>query len=585
MDITLITLSVFLGISFTRFVYLYFCKKRDFENQTQPYDIGIYLRSLRNKNVLSSLTQKKLKYNIKNQSKQPESQKNVLPLFPAMSDGILGASNVLHQYLCIDDYIYEGVSKLSNQTIDNFSDLSSQLKTYDHGFQGLARGGLNKIKGHIAESHVAKHFEQEGIEVNWPESSNQEGFDLLLNGNPIQVKCIENANNLVEHFQKYPKIPAIIPSDAKNIPEDAFYFNPVESVDNLFKYIQNTENPIIVDSQLSNAELTEQTIEGTDVALGAFKPVIPWVTVAFSGFREAKLLGKGDTDFLSSVKNIGLDAAGVGGGGTAGAVIGSMIFPGPGTVIGGFLGTFVGRAITNDIKQGPVKEAYKKVKRARRKIKKETKRVNEQYTEKLSLFKKSQQDKMNDKAQEMKNRIDKQVNDLRKWVVNQEKPSKTFKINLLKKIKNTTKYDNPKESNWTKYLWPSHSAIMSMAYQGYIQEHQRYFVEKFRKGQFKDKGELFQEFAKRGLCKNYIFSQIKKVEDQRKVKESELVKKIKQNQDQLLKLRYQSMKNFVSQVKKYTQQIQNELSPFVKEIKSHSNELKKEARKLGRKVA
>jgi hypothetical protein len=84
----------------------------------------------------------------------------------------------------------------------------------------------------------------------------------------------------------------------------------------------------------------------------------PFLTLGLSTLREIRLLKKKHTTLLTSVKNIGLDAAGTGigsfAGAKAGATIGTAVAPGMGSVvgaiIGGISGAFAGRKISNKIK-------------------------------------------------------------------------------------------------------------------------------------------------------------------------------------------------------------------------------------------
>ncbi|HUI09233.1 MAG TPA: glycine zipper domain-containing protein [Bacteroidota bacterium] len=84
----------------------------------------------------------------------------------------------------------------------------------------------------------------------------------------------------------------------------------------------------------------------------------PFLTLGLSTLREIRLLKKKHTNILTSVRNIGLDAAGTGigsyAGAKAGATIGTAVAPGMGSVvgaiIGGISGAFAGRTISNKIK-------------------------------------------------------------------------------------------------------------------------------------------------------------------------------------------------------------------------------------------
>lgn len=113
---------------------------------------------------------------------------------------------------------------------------------------------------------------------------------------------------------------------------------------------------------LSNA--AELSIDPTDMTDLDFSGHIPVVTIAISSFREFNLLINNKTNALNSLKNIGLDAVGAGGGGLVGAKAGALVGSifGPlgslaGGIIGGVAGAIGGRSITNEIKQRPLKNA------------------------------------------------------------------------------------------------------------------------------------------------------------------------------------------------------------------------------------
>lgn len=87
---------------------------------------------------------------------------------------------------------------------------------------------------------------------------------------------------------------------------------------------------------------------------------IPVVTIAISSFREFQLLTEDKTDYITSLKNIALDAAGAGVGTLAGAKGGALagsLFGPLGIGIGAIFGAVAGRFATNKIKQIPLKNA------------------------------------------------------------------------------------------------------------------------------------------------------------------------------------------------------------------------------------
>jgi len=106
---------------------------------------------------------------------------------------------------------------------------------------------------------------------------------------------------------------------------------------------------------------------------------IPVITMAISSFREFKLLSEDKTDFISSIKNIALDATGAGIGAAVGAKAGALagcIF-GPigtlvGSIVGGVGGAVAGRYATNKVKMLPLDNAIEAYQTAYGNMKSET---------------------------------------------------------------------------------------------------------------------------------------------------------------------------------------------------------------------
>ena len=499
----------------------------------------------------------------------------------AVADSAWEGANTFRQYMCIDEHMYEGISRLSSKQIDNFSDLSTKIKTYTHDDQGLTDGALSKIKGHIAESHVVEHFSNAGIEVQWPENSNQEAWDLLFNNQPVQVKLIKDANALSEHFSKHSEIHVVIPSDAENIPDTAFHFDGSESIDNLWNYFNNApENPVIVDHQLSHEHLSEQVESGTDLAIESVDVDFPWITAIFSGWREKDLLVKGHTDIVSALKNTGLDMAGIGigmsSGSLLGASIGTAIMPGIGTVVGSILGnisgSLVGRGLTNKIKQKPLKSALQNLQEKCNILNKECKKAEMKYQNQFQSDKEEEQLFLNQKSNFIKQEIVHNLNYLRQWIIDKETPSETLKRRLLNNIPKNAKME------WFEYFWPKRKTIF---YKKKLKQYQYLFKNKFFNQDYIDRGQLFQELSQRGLCRQFILSEIKKTEKVRQKTENQILSYITKKQNVLLKLRQSCFKKLANQFMDYTQKIKEDLVPYIQSIQDSQEDVIKEAKKLG----
>jgi len=146
---------------------------------------------------------------------------------------------------------------------------------------------------------------------------------------------------------------------------------------------------------MSNAlgDAVELSINAADFTNWDVSGHIPVITVAISSYREFNLLLDNKTDALTSLKNIGLDAAGAGGGGLvgakAGAMIGSIFGPG-GTLIGmgvgGVIGAMGGRSITNNIKQRPLKKAIEEYQNNAELMKEETKEESRNMLKSINTY-------------------------------------------------------------------------------------------------------------------------------------------------------------------------------------------------------
>ena len=135
-----------------------------------------------------------------------------------------------------------------------------------------------------------------GVSVEWPDSSTQAGWDLLLGGHEANIKLVTDASTLTQHFAQYPEIPAIIPGDALNLPATAIHFDPIDgmNLDAAMTALESGESyTVLVNEALSKAEVLGDVADATDLALGSadiFSASIPLVTLAFSSVRELGLL-------------------------------------------------------------------------------------------------------------------------------------------------------------------------------------------------------------------------------------------------------------------------------------------------------
>lgn len=70
-----------------------------------------------------------------------------------------------------------------------------------------AAGAGNNLRGYVSEQLVAARLVESGHVVEFPSTANNPGFDLLVDGNAFQVKCLLGIEGLRKHFERYPDMP------------------------------------------------------------------------------------------------------------------------------------------------------------------------------------------------------------------------------------------------------------------------------------------------------------------------------------------------------------------------------------------
>ena len=71
---------------------------------------------------------------------------------------------------------------------------------------GLSNGAIDCLQGHVAESIVADHLRSYGHEVLFPATSNQQGYDLVVDGHAYNVKDLAQFSETSHHFERETRI-------------------------------------------------------------------------------------------------------------------------------------------------------------------------------------------------------------------------------------------------------------------------------------------------------------------------------------------------------------------------------------------
>ncbi len=254
--------------------------------------------------------------------------------------GLLTGYQAYEALAAIDPHVVAGASfAFGNVDLDNVSEAAAW-------FRGLDGVLTNRLAGYTAEQVVAANLAAQGHVVEFPDLANQPGYDLLVDGQPLQVKFTLDADYINDHLARYPDISVMTNAEMVE------YADATDGVD--------------IDPDLFRGGI-DQAIESTGQAYGVIEKLgdsIPWITLSLSAVREISLLLRGWTDASTSIKNVALDTVSVGAAGwsraKAGAALGSFLGP-PGfafgSVVGGVLGALGGKMAGNALKARALKRA------------------------------------------------------------------------------------------------------------------------------------------------------------------------------------------------------------------------------------
>jgi hypothetical protein len=210
---------------------------------------------------------------------------------------------------------------------DVFSFSLFSEKFNDVSKESLA-GTSNHLMGYTAEIIAANCLLEKGHIVEFPEKANQAGFDLLVDGNPFQVKCLSSIEGLKAHFEKYPDIPVIANFELSKIMQD---IQPEWS--HLVFFLDGYTH------ELADT-LVKQTLNASST-LGDYA-FIPAISIV-STFKNTLSFLKKEHSLQSASFNIVLDTISRGSmatlGGYAGGGIGLLLFgPAGAYIVGGISG-------------------------------------------------------------------------------------------------------------------------------------------------------------------------------------------------------------------------------------------------------
>ncbi|WP_136683118.1 hypothetical protein [Falsirhodobacter xinxiangensis] len=115
----------------------------------------------------------------------------------------LTAADMLYHAAAVDPLV------LAAADFSRVADIATPLDLAVHVAGFASPGGQIGLRGYSAEQFVMAQLIEDGHDVMLAEGSTTPGYDLIVDGSPIQVKCGTNISLLHDHFKKYPDVPVI----------------------------------------------------------------------------------------------------------------------------------------------------------------------------------------------------------------------------------------------------------------------------------------------------------------------------------------------------------------------------------------
>jgi len=234
----------------------------------------------------------------------------------------------LYEYVLIDPEVVRGVEFARAADVDSvlsfarFADTKADLT-------GASLDGLHaNLQGYVAEQIEAHHLAAQGHDVLFPDTPNNPGWDLMVDGHPFQVKCLAVPGGVLEHLHHYPDIPVIVNSELSNQVGD--------------------HAGVYVDPELHHDAIRHATYEALDRGRELADFEIPWISLGVSGAANLYYIFSNDTDLGAMLASTATDTIGRTIGGTtgkyAGATAGLIMFGPAGAIVVGLIGAIGGAA-------------------------------------------------------------------------------------------------------------------------------------------------------------------------------------------------------------------------------------------------
>lgn len=237
----------------------------------------------------------------------------------------------LYDMSSIDTNVIEALNFASKDNVDSIFSFAYKSEEILDGPANSIEGRLVRLRGYVGERIAGLSYKSDGMEIDFPSSAVEPGYDILIDGQPFQIKCSAEIDVITEHFEKYPDIPVIgnveLADKIDNLPEEMqsqIFFHPGFSLENV-------------------DEVTRESVESGEELLD-FE--IPWIALTMAVGRTLLKYSRGGISLSNAIVRCAAEWGSRSALGAAGApigkIVGLVLFGPAGGVILGGVGAVVG---------------------------------------------------------------------------------------------------------------------------------------------------------------------------------------------------------------------------------------------------
>ncbi|MYF30486.1 MAG: hypothetical protein F4169_16890 [Gammaproteobacteria bacterium] len=248
----------------------------------------------------------------------------------------VSVGDLLYSLAAIDpDVVAAADFSSSGEIEDSFDFAVNLLAQMDDQWRGRESldGLVESQKGYLMEQLAATELAADGHVVEIPDTANQPGWDLIVDGQPFQVKCLADSRGLADHFENYPDIPVLANSDLIGDYENW----AADWQDNVF-FLEGHTNELL-------ARVTERSyLEAKDLADND----VPEIALAYVAARQVWKLKTGEVTASQAASHLLIEGSARVGlavtGGVVGTSIGLLVLGPAGALVAGALAPIIAQA-------------------------------------------------------------------------------------------------------------------------------------------------------------------------------------------------------------------------------------------------